>query len=741
MSLPLRVPPVRLILHHVWASAMKRSKSRYPAPPCPACCAALLAAAPPFAARVLPFAARRAALCSPRAAICSPRAALCSPHAALLQPAAPPFPARVPPFAARAPPLAARAPPFAPARRPAAACPAGQRSAARTALLRAALLLAPPGCCPPCCAQPCWPAPYCSCAALLAAAPLPALPCPRRPTAARLAMRRPAGRRPAARAPPCCPHAALLAFDTWLDDLQLYLLSDSRDSVSLFDHTSRASLAPPATADSATRSQGFTRDAAARLAIRNHLPSAECAHFGQHKTSKALYDVVVARYSSLATTALGRLILPYLFPELSAIVTVEDLVTHIRTSDARYRAALPAEFLDRAPPPMYITLYFIVTCLPDSLRAVTDHFLALDPTDLTLDLLEKHLLAAKTSVVTVGAARGTPRTPFFEGCFPSHLAPSYASVAAVDILGAEDVGAASALSAKRHSSKGKGGKSGGGGSGGGGGGGSGGGGGGGSGGSGGRNGGFDGGSGGSGRGGGGGGGGSGSGGSGSGGGRGGAVQRGGSGGGQRQQQQPRSETPTPHQLREWYAQRGASGGSVRCPYVIRKGDRAGASESSLPGTAPAEALHTFTLDSGASCYLFRDSTTLTPIPAPVPVRLADPSGDPFLARSSTVLPCPAVPSGSLSGLHLPSFSTNLVSTAALQDAMVTTTTPGGQRVLICTCIRTGHHLATFTRRPGSSLYTLTTEPAQVDASAQVSASGPLKYKRAMCFVMCSSLCS
>ncbi|CAI7901540.1 unnamed protein product, partial [Closterium sp. NIES-54] len=70
------------------------------------------------------------------------------------------------------------------------------------------------------------------------------------------------------------------------------------------------------------------------------------------------------------------------------------------------------------------------------------------------------------------------------------------------------------------------------------------------------------------------------------------------------------------------------------------------------------------------------------------------------------------------GLHLPSFSTNLVSTAALQDAMVTTTTPGGQRVSICTCTRTGYHLATFTRRPGSSLYTLATEPSQVAASAQ-----------------------
>ncbi|CAI7807431.1 unnamed protein product [Closterium sp. NIES-53] len=86
----------------------------------------------------------------------------------------------------------------------------------------------------------------------------------------------------------------------------------------------------------------------------------------------------------------------------------------------------------------------------------------------------------------------------------------------------------------------------------------------------------------------------------------------------------------------------------------------GARESVPPSTAPAEALHTFTLDLGGSRYFFRDSTTLTPLSTPIPVRQADPSGGPVLARSSTVLPCPAVPSGSLSGLHLPSFSTNLV---------------------------------------------------------------------------------
>ncbi|CAI7804662.1 unnamed protein product [Closterium sp. NIES-53] len=385
-----------------------------------------------------------------------------------------------------------------------------------------------------------------------------------------------------------------LQFDTWLDDLQLYLLSDSRDSVSLFDHTSGAALAPPTTADSATRSHWLTREAAARLAIRNHL--------------------------------------------------------------------------------------------------LLDHFLSLDPTSFTVDLLEKHLLAAETSAVAVGAARATPRTPFFEGCSPSPLVPSYASAAAVDILSTEDVGAASA-SMKCRSSKGKGGRGGGGGSGGGGGGssgGSGGSGGGGSGGSGGGSGGVGGSSGGRG----------GSGGSGSGGSGGGrtGVQRGGTGGGQRQRVscpnvistgdragQTCGKAHTQHRCfssldEAWRAEFGdevesphwaellrsgvaifdldydailsamyalsvsAEGDCYRCvpPDLCIEVAALGAGVSSLPGTAPAEALHTFTLDSGASRFLFRDSTTLTHLPAPVPVKLADPSLGPVVARSSTVLPWPSL---------------------------------------------------------------------------------------------------
>ncbi|CAI7866032.1 unnamed protein product [Closterium sp. NIES-53] len=408
-----------------------------------------------------------------------------------------------------------------------------------------------------------------------------------------------------------------------------------------------------------------TRDAAARLAVRRHLPTTERAHISQYKSAQTLYDAVVARYSSPATAALSRLMLLYLFPDLAAFPTVDDLITHLRTSDTRYRAALPAE----------------------------DHFLSVCPTTLTVDLLEERLLAAETSIV----------------------APSVASAVAADLGGFESVGAVSTPSGRRRTSKGKGGK----GAGGAGGGGGGSGGGWGGGGSGGRGGGVGGSSGG--RGGGGGGGGSGGGGGGRGGGGGGggggsggasrgSAQRSGSGGGPRQQQQRSRATLSPQQLRKWNAARQRGGSTGPCTYVLRTGDRAGeqcggphstqrcfgrltdawrhqfsdatkiprwgdlvegdcylcvppdpgieaaalgtgeaaalgarasaapgAGESALSGTTSAQAFHTFTLDSGASRSFFRDCTTLTPLSRPVAVSLADPSGGPVLATVNEII--------------------------------------------------------------------------------------------------------
>ncbi|CAI7905274.1 unnamed protein product, partial [Closterium sp. NIES-54] len=519
-------------------------------------------------------------------------------------------------------------------------------------------------------------------------------------------------------------------FEVSVDDLQLFLQCDRADGLSLFDLTSGACPAPPATADSTVRSQWATCDAAARLAVRRHLPTTERAHFSQYKSAQTLYDAVVARYSSPATAALSRLILPYLFPDLSAFPTVADLITHLRTSDTRYRAALPAE----------------------------DHFLSVCPTTLTVDLLEQRLLAVETSIVTVGASRGDPRTPVFEGCSPSPLLPSVASAAAADLGGFESVGAASAPSGRRRTGKDKGGK----------------------------------GTGGTGRGGGGGGGGV----------EGVGVVVGVVAGvevsaavveaeeavavaegaevaeaaelaeGRRWRRQWRQRWGwSRFYTEEWLRWRSAPAAAAQSAgvaifdldydailaamYAVSTSDEGdcylclppdpggeaaalgagetaalgasasaapGAGESALSGTALAQVFHTFTLDSGASRSFFQNRTTLTPLSRPVAVSLADPSGGPVLASFSTVLPCPAALSGTLSGLYLPSFSTNLVSGADLQDQGVDQFTPASQRVTHCTCARTGCHLATFTRRPGWSLYTLSTESPSVPASGQVAAS-------------------
>ncbi|CAI7890471.1 unnamed protein product [Closterium sp. NIES-54] len=87
-------------------------------------------------------------------------------------------------------------------------------------------------------------------------------------------------------------------FDVWIDDLQLFLRCDSRDGVSLFNHTSGVSTAPAATADSTVHSQWTTRDAVACLAVRSHLLPAERTHFGQYKTAQSLYDAAMYAWRS-----------------------------------------------------------------------------------------------------------------------------------------------------------------------------------------------------------------------------------------------------------------------------------------------------------------------------------------------------------------------------------------------------------------------------------------------------------
>ncbi|CAI7792094.1 unnamed protein product, partial [Closterium sp. NIES-54] len=116
----------------------------------------------------------------------------------------------------------------------------------------------------------------------------------------------------------------------------------------------------------------------------------------------------------------------------------------------------------------------------------------------------------------------------------------------------------------------------------------------------------------------------------------------------------------------------------------------GASESASSGTAPAEALHTFTLDSGASHCFFCESTALTLLPAPVAVSL--------WPSSCTVHHYASVPGGSV------------WLTDRLPPPLVLYKLAWGD-------------LYVLPDWPGSSLYTLTTAPPQVAATGQVSASG------------------
>ncbi|CAI7782364.1 unnamed protein product [Closterium sp. NIES-53] len=181
----------------------------------------------------------------------------------------------------------------------------------------------------------------------------------------------------------------------------------------------------------------------------------------------------------------------------------------------------------------------------------------------------------------------------------------------------------------------------------------------------------------------------------------------------------RQKPLSPQHRREWAVRWGATtGGTCESTPAGSAASRHGASVEA----EPEEALHTFTLDSGASHCFLSYSTTVTPLTVPVPVTLADPSGGPVVARGATVLPCPAAPSGLFTGLHLPSIAKNLVATSVLHDQWVTATQPGGELVAICTDSRTGEHLATFTQRPKSGLYTLATEFARVAEPGQVVAS-------------------
>ncbi|CAI5939053.1 unnamed protein product [Closterium sp. NIES-65] len=536
-------------------------------------------------------------------------------------------------------------------------------------------------------------------------------------------------------------------FDVWIDDLQLFLQCDRADGLSLFDLTSGASPAPAADADATVRSQWATRDAAARLAVRRHLPTSERAHFSQYKSAQTLYDAVVARYSSPATAALNRLMLPYLFPDLAAFPTVSDLITHLRTSDTRYRAALPADrsalrlplrgsaaqararaleelagAVEVAVEPVegVGVVVGVVAGVEVSVAAVKAEAAVAVGAEVAEVAAEEEAEAKEVELVGVSLRRGSAQVVV--------SASSSSSSSSALVTSTPPPQQLREWYAARQRGGGTGPRT--------------------------------------------------------------YVLRTGDRAGEQcggaHPTQPcfgcrtdawRHQFPEATEIPRWgglyragvaifdldfdailaamyvvtisdegdcyrcfppdpgietaalgTGEAAALGASEATALCASASASSGAGESALSGTASASASLTFTLDSGASRSFFRDRTTLTPLGRPVAVSLTDPSGGRVLAHFSTVLPCPAAPSGTLSGLYLPSFSTSLVSGADLHDGGVHQFTPASQRVTHCTEARTGRHLATFTRRPGSSLYTLTTESPPVTASGQVfaaaSRSGP-----------------
>ncbi|CAI5964272.1 unnamed protein product [Closterium sp. NIES-65] len=438
-------------------------------------------------------------------------------------------------------------------------------------------------------------------------------------------------------------------FEVWVDDLQLFLQCDRADGLSLFDLTFGASPAPAADADPTVRSQWATRDAAARLAVRRHLPTTERAHFSQYKSAQTL-GVPLPPCCPLSPLLLRPTSLVLSRSVRRVPLTGDAALARARGARARVELARVVEVAVEAVEGVGVAVGVVagveVVVAPaeaEAAEAVAVGAEAAVVAEVEVAVAEEVELVGV--VLRSGAAPVRQRGGGFGPC-------TYV-LRSADRAGEQCGGAHPTQRCFGRLTD-----------------------------------------------------------------------------AWRQQFPEASEIPRWGELSRagvaifdldfdailaaMYAVTiSDEGDCYRCfPPDPGIGNAAlgankatalgaiasaslGAGESALSGTASTSASLTFTLDSGASRSFFRDRTTLTPLGRPVAVSLADPSGGPVLSHFSTVLPCPAAPSCTLSGLYLPSFSTNLVSGADLQDAGVHQFTPASQRVTHCSDARTGRHLATF----------------------------------------------
>ncbi|CAI7932277.1 unnamed protein product [Closterium sp. NIES-54] len=421
-----------------------------------------------------------------------------------------------------------------------------------------------------------------------------------------------------------------------------------------------------------------SRDAAASIALSSLLPESEETHFTQVRTASEFLIAIKAHYVTPTTVSLGRLFLPFLFPDLALFECTANLITHLRSLDSSYHA----------------------TCADARLHCTLPPWRLLSISSPLASLTALPRFDVESNLRSVASASDVVPPPLFHVCTVPQLPTFTASLATA----ATDVTAAAVTTSSR--SQGRSGRRGGQGAGGGGGGG---------------------------------GGDVASGGGGSAGAGGAprapagdspAAAGGGdarvrqpptglpaAGGGaaawyltrqQQQQHQPLpSQQPQQQQRQQQVSgqgpgqrqlQRGVTYGpalwgmsasqlvdlfgtpdtmyavvdSSASDSVYSSVVSLGASlaevlvasvgtcvDTSL-GAAPKDASLSYTLDSGASHCFFHDRMTLTPLPTPVFVALADPTSGPVTARYTTTLPCPAVPSGPLTVFHVPSFSRNLV---------------------------------------------------------------------------------